>query len=99
MERKINYQSGKPMDYSKIDTRFEKYYDTKERVEVTWKKGFEDFSGYGARSEGRKARFYVGLSIGWTPIFLQIDNTRSIGGQAILSSAVESIRGLGKFRA
>lgn len=98
MAKKIYHQSGRLMDYSELDTRFEKYYDSGERVEVTWKEGFEDLTGYGARTEGRKARFYVGISTGWTPIFLQIYNTRSIGGQAILSSAIESIKGLGKYR-
>lgn len=85
------------MDYSMIDKRFEKFYDIKERVEVTWKPGFEDYTGYGSRTEGRKARFYVGKSTGWKPIFIQIYSKRSIGGQAILSCAVESIRGLGIY--
>jgi hypothetical protein len=98
MHRKEYHETGKKMDYSEIDTRFEPYYDSGERVEVTWKDGFEDYSGYGARTNGKKARFYVGKSTGWTPIFLQIDNRRSLGGQAILSSAVETIRGLGIYR-
>ena len=98
MERIKYHQSGKKMDYSLIDTRFEKYYDSKERVEVTWKDGYEDYTGYGLRSNGKKARFYVGKSTGWKPIFLQIYSRRSYGGCAILSSAVKSIRPLGIFK-
>ena len=86
------------MDYSEIDARFEPYYDSQERVEVEWKEGYEDFTGYGAQTEGKKARFYVGKSTGWKPIFLQILRRNSLGGTAILSCAVKSIRGLGIYR-
>ena len=96
MERKeIHYETGMEMDYSDLDPRFEKYFASKEWVEVVWKPGFEDYFGYGARTDGKKARFYVGMSGGWKPIYLQIYNKRSQGGAAILSEAVESIRGLG----
>ena len=98
MERKQTHKSGKNMDYSELDHRFERFYDSGERVEVEWEDGFEDFGGYGSRTEGKKARFYVGLSIGWKPVFLQLDNKRSICGQPILSSVVKSVRGLGIFR-
>lgn len=80
------------MDYSELDERFTPFYESKQRIEVTWKKGYEDYGGYGARTKGRKARFYVGKSTGWRPIYLQIYSKRSSGGQGILSSAVESIK-------
>jgi len=98
MERIEYHRSGNKMDYSDIDTRFERYHDSKQRVEVTWKDGFEDYTGYGCRTEGKKARFYVGKSAGWKPVFLQIYSRASHGGPAILSSAVESIRPLGIFK-
>ena len=98
MERIETHESGNIMDYSDIDKRFEPFYDSQERVEVTWKDGFEDFSGYGSRTEGKKSRFYVGKSTGWKPIFLQIYSKSSVGGMSILSCAVESIRGLGTYR-
>ena len=98
MKRKENHVTGRPMDYSDIDERFIKYLDSKERIEVTWKDGFEDYSGYGCRTDGKKARFYVGISTGWKPILLQIYRRDSIGGQSILSCAVESIRGLGIYK-
>ena len=92
------HESGNKMDYSDLDERFTGYYNSGERVEVTWKEGFEDYTGYGCRTEGEKARFYVGKSTGWKPIYLQIYRVDSLGGQAILSCAVESIRGLGVYR-
>jgi hypothetical protein len=85
-------------DLSSLDPRFVRYYQTGERVEVVWKPGFEDYTGYGSRCDGRKARFWVGRSTGRCPVYLMILTRRSRGGAAILSSAVESVRGLGEFR-
>lgn len=88
----------KHRDLSKLDKRFTRFYNSGQRVEVTWKDGFEDFTGYGCRTEGKKARFYVGISTGWVPIYLTILRTDSISGGGILSSAVKSIRPLDKYR-
>jgi hypothetical protein len=57
------------IDTSRLDPIFTPYYQSGERVEVTWKPGFEDYGGYGSRTEGHKARFYVGKSTGWKPIY------------------------------
>ncbi len=92
--RKEYHKNGKKMDYSGIDERFTPFYENGERVEVIWKKGYEDYTGYGYKTEGKKARFYVGKSTGWKPIYLQILKRHSIGGGSICSIAVESIRGL-----
>lgn len=81
-----------------FDAQLEAWKEQGVRVEVTWKKGFEDFTGYGARTNGRKARFYIGRSTGWIPIYLQIDNKRSMGGGAILISAIETIKPLKEVR-
>ena len=89
---------GRGLDLSDLDERFTQYYQSGERVEVVWKEGFGDYSGYGCRTDGKKARFYVGKSTGWKPIYLMILKSNSIGGGAILSCAVESIRGLGTYR-
>lgn len=94
----IHRESGNPMDYSDLDERFTPYYESGERVEVTWKEGWEDYNGYGARTEGRKTRFYVGRSTGWKPIYLEIYSRRSMGGGAICSAGIESIRGLGIYK-
>ena len=92
------HKSGNPMDYSSLDERFTRYYESGERVEVTWQEGMEDYTGYGCQTEGLKARFYVGKSTGWKPVYLQILRRDSSGGASILSSAVESIRGLGIYK-
>ena len=81
-------------DNSDLDKRFTPYYESGQRVEVIWKEGFEDFSGYGCRTKGHKARFRVGKSTGWKPIYLMILSKRSLGGAAILSCAIETIREL-----
>jgi hypothetical protein len=92
------HESGHTMDYSDLDERFTEFYERRERVEVTYKPGFEDYTGYGARTDGKKARFYVGKSTGWKPVYLTILRRNSCGGGAILSCAVESVRGLGIYR-
>lgn len=91
-------QDNHTIDTSKLDERFTPYYESGERVEVEWKEGYGDYTGYGARTDGKKARFYVGKSTGWRPIYLQIDNRRSMGGGALFSEGVKSIRGLGIYR-
>ena len=86
------------IDRTDLDSRFSQYHDTQERVEVEWKDGFEDYTGYGCRTDGKKARFYVGMSTGWKPIYLQVLKRNSFGGSAILSSAVKTVRGLGIYK-
>ena len=86
------------IDFSDLDKRFTPFYDSGERVEVEWKDGFEDLSGYGGCTDGKKARFYVGRSTGRKPIYLQIYRRDSLGGPAICSAGVKSIRGLGIYR-
>jgi len=91
---KMLHTSGNEYDLSDLDVRFTPFYQSGQRVEVEWLEGFEDYSGYGARTEGKKARFTVGKSTGWKPIYLQIYSRRARGGQAILSSAVKSIKAI-----
>lgn len=88
----------KERDLFDLDKRFTPFYESGERIEVEWREGFEDLTGYGFRTDGMKARFYVGRSTGWKPVYLTILNRNSSGGGAILSSAVKSIRGLGTFK-
>lgn len=84
-------------DLSDLDARFTDYYIRRERVEVIWKKGHENHMGYGARTNGKKARFWVGRSTGTKPVYLQIPNRNSRGGISICSDSVESVRGLYTF--
>jgi len=85
-------------DFSDLDPRFTPFFESGERVEVTWKPGFEDYTGYGLRTDGRKSRFWVGRSTGRKPVYLMVLTKRSLGGGAICSSAVESVCGTGVFR-
>ncbi len=84
-------------DFSSLDLRFIPYFKSGERVEVVWKEGYEDYTGHGSRTEGRCGRFYVSMSTGWRPIFIQLLKRNSSGGVGILTDAVEDIRGLGTY--
>ncbi len=84
-------------DYSSLDERFITYFKSAERVEVIWKEGYEDYTGYGCRTNGRVARFYVSMSTGWRPVFISLLQRNSWGGSAILVEAVQDIRGLGTY--
>ena len=55
------------------------------RVEAINSKGYEDITGYGARTDGRINRFYIGRSTGWIPIYLEILTNRSIGGGGLFT--------------
>lgn len=90
----MRHSSGNEYNFSELDERFTPYYENRQRVEVEWLDGYEDYTGYGARTDGKKARFYVGKSTGWKPVYLQIYSRRSTCGVAILSSAVKSIRAI-----
>ena len=90
---------GHELDESDLDERFTNYYNSGERVEVTWKKDWaEDYSGYDQPDGLNRTRFYVGKSTGWKPVYLEIKNRNSSGGAAICSSGIESIKGLGIYR-
>jgi len=82
----------KIIDNSQLDSRFTYAYEHQKRIEVTWKRGYEDYSGYGARTNGKKARFKVGKSTGWKPVYLMLLRSDSLGGTAILSNAVEGVK-------
>ena len=97
-QQKTYHSSGRRMDYSDLDGRFTRYYERGERVEVKWKPGHEDFTGYGLQTNGRYARFWVGRSTGWRPTYLMILRRDSTGGAGISSASVEWVRGLGIFR-
>lgn len=65
---------------------FEHAKNNKLRVQATNEKGYEDYSGYGSRTDGKINRFYIGRSLGWIPIYLEILRNDSIGGCALTHS-------------
>lgn len=81
---------GERLNTADLDHRFIPYMG--QRVEVNYKPGWEDFTGYGARTNGLKARFTVGISTGQKPVFLMLLTKRSLDGAPVCAEAVESIR-------
>jgi len=77
-ERESRFRD-KVVDFGELDSRFIEAFEKGIRVEVEWKDGFEDYTGYGNRTNGKKARFNVGISNGWKPCFLSIFTKRSLG--------------------
>ena len=74
------------IDNSKLDSRLTPYYESGERVEVTYK-------------WGEVERFYVGKSTGWKPIYITIKRRNSIAGGGVLSNdSITSVRGLGIYK-
>lgn len=66
------------------DSLFDSYLHKYCQVEN--KKGYEDFSNYGAWTDGRFQRFYMGKSTGWIPCYLTVWKSNSIGGGAYMES-------------
>lgn len=73
------------------DQKLEDFKTRRARIEITWKPGYEDFGGYGARTDGRKQRGFIGKSTGWTPIYLLILTSRSSGGASLMHEGIQSI--------
>jgi len=80
------------------DCEIEKFNQSGERVEICWKKGWEDWAGYGQRTNGRVARGYIGKSTGWIPIYLLLLKSNSYGGRSLCHTGIKSIKGLGVYR-
>lgn len=55
------------------------------RVDAINAPKYEDYTGYGSRTDGRKNRFYIGRSTGWIPIYLEILTARSSGGRSLFT--------------
>ena len=80
------------------DQEIEKFKQSGERVEIHWKKGWKDWSGYGQKTDGRIARGYIGRSTGWIPIYLLLLTSKSSGGEGLCHTGIESIKGLEVYR-
>ena len=75
------------IDTSELISELTRYYESGERVEVTF--------NYGGSIE--KERFYVGKSTGWKPIYIAIKKRNSSGGAGIIN-AIQSVEGLGIYK-
>jgi len=64
---------------------FEHAKDNNLRVEAINHKGYENYTGYGNRTDGKINRFNIGRSTGWIPIYLEILTNRSTGGGALFT--------------
>ena len=64
---------------------FEYAKENNKRVEALNAPGYEDYTGYGNRTDGKINRFYIGRSTGWIPIYLEILTDMSSGGSALFT--------------
>ena len=60
------------------------------RIRVTYKKGFEDFTGYHSK-DGLSRSFKIGRSTGEIKIPLEIIKSNSRGGSAFTGTGIEKI--------
>lgn len=73
------------IDNSELDPRLTSYYESGERVEITYK-------------DGSKTRCYIAKSTGWKPCYLEIAKANSTGGILIHLPKDAEVRGTGKYR-
>jgi hypothetical protein len=83
-ERKQREYSEK-FDPSELAPQFVPHYNTGQRVIILTK--------YGETKRG-----YIGVTTGWKPCFLLMNNTRSIGSSETLSAADQIIGTVNKYR-
>ena len=66
-------------------------YISYDRVRITYKAGYEDFTGYHDRT-GLIHFCYIGCSTGIKPILLEIPSKRSIGGGGLLTNVITDLK-------
>ncbi len=74
------------IDYSELDPRFLDYFESGQRIEITYE-------------WGETERCYVGKSTGYKPIWLLIRKKNSFGGEALMPNKITAIKELQKWRA
>lgn len=92
MVKQITHITDNGYESLVYDRDLEKYRESRKRVEITWKPGYENYTGYGSRSEGMKARGRISRSTGWIPVYLLILTSRSLGGEPISTKYIKEIR-------
>jgi len=65
---------------TKLENHLRKY------CQIENKKGYEDYSNYGSRTNGRFQRFYLGKSTGCIPCYLAVYKSNSPGGFAFMEN-------------
>lgn len=78
-----SYHVETPQD---IINKLEYARENRKRVLVTYKEGWEDFTGY--TKDGLNVHMYIGRSTGSIKIPLHISSSRSIGGGALSDNAI-----------
>ena len=79
------HEYGEKFDPSNLDARFVPFFESGQRIEVTY-------------AWGETRRGYVGVTTGWRPAWLLIHNTRSMGSAYTLDSDVVNIKPLPLWR-
>jgi hypothetical protein len=74
-----------------FDSKLENYLKNHYRLKSTNKKGWEDLSYYGGKSNGKHNYFYIEKSTGWIPIYLSIANNNSTGGGALCLKGIKRL--------
>lgn len=82
LERKQKY--GKQFSSKDLDRRFVRYYESGERIKVTYKYGK-------INPEIEVKTGTVGITTGWKPVFLLILTSRSLSSSWILDKSVKKI--------
>lgn len=79
------YNSNTDRYYTNLtyNSVFEQWLKSHARVEAINDSGYEDLTGYGAKTSGKINHFYLGRSTGWIPIYLEILQNNSSGGGAL----------------
>ncbi len=75
---------GKDRTQLCFDYTFETWMMNRTRIETINEPGYEDYTGYGNRTDGKRNRFYIGRSTGWLPIYLEILKSNSSGGGGLM---------------
>lgn len=76
---------GHKLDTSDLALKFSEYHETGQRIIVK--------TPYGETLRG-----YVGVTTGWKPSYLLLNNTRSLGSSELLNDQYEIIGTLNKYR-
>jgi hypothetical protein len=80
IEVELTNANGGTYTVCTYDAQLERWKENGARIERINPDGYEDYTGYGARTNGKRNRFYIGKSTGWIPCYLEILRKDSHGG-------------------